>query len=122
MAFMARKEAHALDCLGADEVEECRRTQLHFLRDHLGCWGPDFGRRVGAVARHPLPAAAGGLLATWLEADMTALGVEPITRLTEPAARPVPEEDDSCGATCGSAACPPAVPVELASRNEGSPR
>lgn len=122
LAFMARKEAHALDCLGADEVDECRRTQVHFLRDHLGCWGPDFGRRVAAVARHPLPAAAGRLLATWLEADMAALGVEPIARLTEPAPRPTPDEEDSCGATCAPAACTSAVPVELVRRDEGGPR
>jgi len=122
MAFMARKEAHALDCLGVDEVDECRRTQVNFLRDHLGCWGPDFGRRVAAVARHPLPAAVGRLLATWLDADMAALGVEPIARLTEPAPRATFDDEDSCGATCAPAASTSAVPVQFIGRNEGAPR
>lgn len=122
MAFMARKEAHALDRLGADEVDECRRTQAHFLSDHLGCWGPDFGRRVSAVARHPLPTAAGQLLTTWLETDMAELGVEPIARFTEPAPRSVPAEDDSCGEACEPAACTSAVPVGLTRRDEGCPR
>lgn len=122
MAFMARKEAYALDCLGGDEVHECRRTQAHFLRDHLGCWGPDFGRRVAAVARHPLPVAAGRLLAVWLEVDMATLGVEPIAHLSEPAPRCAPDEDDSCGTTCEPASCMSASPVEFVRRDEGGAR
>ena len=122
IAFMARKEACALDCLGADEVDECRRTQVRFLRDHLGCWGPDFGRRVAAVAQHPLQAAVGRLLAAWLDADMAALGVEPITRLTEPTPRPTFDDDDSCGATCAPSACASGVPVQFIGPDEGSDR
>jgi len=106
-SFMARKEAHALEHLGADEVEECRRTSARFLSDHLGCWGPGFGRRVALVASDLALRGAGELLVAWLEADMEALGVAPTEHRSEPAPRPAPE-DDTCGAACFDAC----VPVE----------
>ncbi len=73
MGFMAHKEAHALEHLGPEQVAECRRTQSLFLRDHLGYWGPGFGRRVGLVAGQPLQRALGSLIADWLPARMEAL-------------------------------------------------
>lgn len=95
MSFMARKEAHALECLGPEHVDVCRRTQRLFLRDHLGCWGAAFGRRVAATAEPPYR-ALGTLLAAWLEKEMASYGVEPARRLDEP--QPFPEpEDGECG-------------------------
>lgn len=112
MAFMARKEAYALAELGHDQVTECRRTAASFLRDHLGCWGPDLGRRIVLVAHHEPLRAAGELLTAWLELDMTALEVAPAERLREPAPRPEPDDDDTCAAAGCLADCHP-VPVEL---------
>jgi len=109
MGFMARKEAHALEHLGPEHVEECRRTQAHFLRDHLGRWGPSFGRRVGALSEFPLFCTAGDLLARWLELDMSALDVEPDDRLDEPVPRLAPD-DGGCGIDSDRAV---GVPVEL---------
>lgn len=97
MGFMAHKEAHALEHLGSEQIEECRRTQAHFLRDHLGCWGPSFGRRVAVLAEAAPYTSVGSLLARWLDLDLTVLAVEPDARLDEPL--PQPERDEE---TCGA--------------------
>lgn len=96
MSFMARKEAFALDQLGRPEVEECRRTQRSFLRDHLGCWAPAFGVRLARVAQDPLYPGVGLLVAAWVSADMEETGVQPAEVLAEPVAWPVPD-DGTCG-------------------------
>lgn len=118
MAFMARKEAYALDNLGPDEVAECERTQAHFLRDHLGRWAPSFGRRMAEVAEHPAFVAMGRLLAAWVEADMAAWGVTPSDRLDEP--QPMePPDDGLCGIdfdTQGLPGEPASVPVSIGER------
>lgn len=122
LAFMARKEAYALEHLGADEVVECRRTTEHFLRDHLGCWGPDFGRRVGIVGATSSIGVVGELLAAWLDADLAALGVAPAQRLSEPAPRAAHEDDDTCGASdCTAGDCSAAVSVETGARRGSMP-
>lgn len=111
MAFMARKEAHALGVLGPDEVAECRRTQAHFLRDHLGCWGPAFGQRLRTFAPDGPYRVIGRLLHGWLELDIEASGVTPVRVLDEP--QPVPEPDDgSCGIDMGSFPSP-FTPVDV---------
>jgi len=113
VAFMARKEAHALTNLGPEEVEECRRTRDLFLRDHLGCWGPDFGRRVALVGGSTTIGTAGELLASWLEADLEALGITPTQRLSEPVPQPEPD-DGACGASeCASSGCGEPIAVEI---------
>ncbi len=121
VAFMARKEAYALEHLGSDEVAECRRTRDHFLRDHLGCWGPDFGRRVALVGGSTAIGTAGELLAAWLDADLEDLGITPAQRLTEPVPQPEPD-DDSCGATeCTSSGCSPPGAVEIGPTRKSAP-
>lgn len=96
MAFMARKEAYALDHLGAEQVEECRRTQVSFLRDHLGRWAPAFGRRLVAFCGFPFFETVGSLTERWIEVELEAWDAEPETRLESP--HPLPEPDDeSCG-------------------------
>lgn len=114
MAFMARKEAYALEHLGADEVDECRRTQVVFLRDHLGRWAPSFGRRLSTFSvEAPFP-AVGRLLALWIEAELEAWDVEPESVLDEPQPPP-PPEDEGCGLDASS--CPVAnadvTPLEI---------
>lgn len=116
MGMMALKEAYALEHLGPEEVAECRRTQRHFLRDHLGCWAPGFGRRLAASGEHELYQALGAALVRWVEADMSYLDVEPAAALSEPT---LPHEVDD--GTCGvETACidrgTGATPVELGER------
>ncbi len=95
-ALVSRKEIYALQHLGAEEVEVCQSTRGAFLRDHLGCWGPGFGRRVAAVADHGFYRRMGELTAEWIEADMASIGVT----AAEQADRPLPQdppEEFACG-------------------------
>lgn len=110
VAFMAQKEAVALEDRDLSRAAECRATQVAFLRDHLGCWGPGFGRRIALLARHPLHDVAGQLLERFIEADLEAYGIEPLARLDEPRARFEPD-DGSCGVSG-----PGATPVEIRGR------
>jgi TorA maturation chaperone TorD len=104
MSLLARKEAHAVRAGLAEPRDECRRTEAMFLRDHLGCWGPSFGRRVEQLAATPLYRSVGGLLTRWLEADMAALEVQPAFELDEPVGMPPQESDEEpCG--LGGVAC-----------------
>ncbi len=93
---LARKELHALLHLGSDEVEVCRLTRTLFLRDHLGCWGPAFGRRVAAVAGHPFYRSLGSLTAAWVEADLAASEIVPAENAEEPLPQQ-PFDDGGCG-------------------------
>lgn len=114
MGFMARKQAHALESLAGDQVEECQRTQAAFLRDHLGCWGPSLGQRIHRMAASPFYQAVGTLLARWLPEDMCALGVQPQRVLDEPLPAPPPDTDDApCGVTGADAACASGQLIEI---------
>lgn len=95
MSFMAAKEAYARAQLGDEQVEICQRTEALFLRDHLGTWGPGFGRRLWLVAEHELYRSIGLLLAQWLAADMDHLGVVPPDAAEKPLPEP-PPDDDAC--------------------------
>lgn len=111
LSFLARKEAYAIKNLGPDEIDECRRSQQHFLRDHVGCWLPGFAARLQIVADHRFFVATGSLLSTWLEVDLAWLGVEPATHLTD--VQPLPPPDDGlCGAEAGDL---PDTPVSIRS-------
>ncbi|MEO8423940.1 MAG: molecular chaperone TorD family protein [Actinomycetota bacterium] len=96
MGFMARKEAHAIRHLTPGRVKECRKTQRSFLTEHLGRWGPAFGRRLATIAEDPFFGAIGGLIAEWLELDMATMMIEPIERLDQPVPQAEPD-DGSCG-------------------------
>lgn len=97
-ALVSRKELYALQHLGPEEVEVCQSTRIAFLRDHLGCWGPGFGRRAAALADHPFYRALGNLTAAWIEADLAASGVIAAEQADRPLGQPPPEEM-GCG-TC----------------------
>lgn len=96
MSFLARKEAYAIENLGPEEVDECRRSQDHFLRDHVGCWVPGFAARLQIIADDPFYAGIGSLLSAWIETDLDWRGIEPAARLKEPQPLP-PPDDDGCG-------------------------
>ena len=96
MQFLSRKEAYALEHLGAERAAECRATQALFLRDHLGCWGPGMAKRMAAIASHPFFNALGLLLEAWLEHEMQALAVEPAELTVQPLPFP-PPTSEGCG-------------------------
>ena len=96
MAVVAKKEALALGAADSENASICRETGALFLTDHLGCWGPAFGRRATAVSTSDWYRALGELLALWIEAEFETLEVEP----SETADSPLPQEpldDGSCG-------------------------
>ncbi len=100
MSVLAFKEAYALENLGRHEAEITREAQSLFLRDHLGCWGPAFGRRVRARAggADSFYAAVGGLLTDWLTDECDRLDVVPARSMEEPRLDWPEPDDGACGA------------------------
>ncbi|MFN8036429.1 MAG: molecular chaperone TorD family protein [Acidimicrobiia bacterium] len=117
MGSMALKEAYAVEHLSPDHVEECRRTQRHFLRDHLGCWAGGFGRRLEALAEGELYRTLGAALARWIEADLAYLGVEAVAVFDEPHL-PGEMDDGACGLDGACFETTRDVPVALGPRRE----
>ncbi|MFP4512139.1 MAG: molecular chaperone [Acidimicrobiales bacterium] len=96
MAFMTHKQGVAIDELGPDEVEECHRTQVIFMRDHLGRWAGAFADRLAISAADEPYRMIGQLLRTWIELDCTSLGAVPEAYLDRPLP-PIPPDDGGCG-------------------------
>ncbi len=90
MGFLAQKQGLADSVGRVDAVQECIDTQALFLRDHLGAWGPDYGRRMAAVSAHPFFRSAGAFLTFWLEAEIERFGVIP----HDPDHLPIPDPHD----------------------------
>ncbi|MGE3844977.1 MAG: molecular chaperone [Vicinamibacterales bacterium] len=103
MGFLARKEAHALEYFGADELAVVREAQQLFMRDHLGCWGAEVGRRIEAQgARNELVyGALGRLLGAWVAEELERLGVAPAWRAEGPRIEWPEQDDGSCGTDIG---------------------
>ncbi len=78
LGFVAAKQARALADGLVDMADVCLDTQKSFLRDHIGAWGPEYGRRMAAVSHHAFYVALGEFLAAWLESDMVRLDVVPV--------------------------------------------
>lgn len=95
-SVLSRKELHALQELGPDQVQICRETLRAFLSDHLACWAPAFGRRAAAVATHPWYRILGELTALWVEAETEALGLTPVEQADDPLPQE-PPDDGTCG-------------------------
>lgn len=113
MAFVARKEVIALDMNMPGAATICQETADSFLRDHLGCWGIGFGRRVERLATAPYLVAAGRLLATWLESELANRGVVPADRFDAPipVAGQEPPEHDDADRWCGGSDAAQIIPV-----------
>ncbi len=106
MGFLAAKQVHAAAAGNSDNSELCLRSQESFLSDHLGGWGPEYGRRIAAVSDHAFYRSLGRFLSAWLDTEMDCLGVVPLAvdDIDGPRddAVPVPEpsmgwDDLSCG-------------------------
>ena len=75
LAFLARKEAHAVS-VGDDSMrEESRGATRLFLRDHLGRWGPAFGGRLAREDRENFYGALGRLCEAFVAAECARAGV-----------------------------------------------
>lgn len=123
MHFLTLKEAYAREVLGAPRVRQCRRAQALFLRDHLACWAPAFGRRVALLDPGGWYGRAGRLLAEWVETECQALCVQPAMAVAGPRL-PWPEPDDgTCGIadTTGDPCAGCAPPFSKDERHEAMP-
>ena len=86
MAFLCRKQAYAVEHLGAPRVGQVLRAQKLFLADHLGRWAGPLGRRIASQA--PMGhfyQLAGIALSEWTGGECASLGVRPEEVSGEPA-------------------------------------
>jgi DMSO reductase family type II enzyme chaperone len=77
LAFLARKEAHALETGDDGMLEETRKAQGLFLRDHLGRFVPSFTRRLRKEDPGGFYGALGALCLELVTFDCGRLGVTP---------------------------------------------
>jgi len=75
MAFLSRKEAHALDIDDTRMLEAARQGQRLFLREYLGQFAPAFGTQLERIDRGGFYGALGHVLKRWVEAECTRLNV-----------------------------------------------
>jgi hypothetical protein len=109
MAFLARKEAFALDRGDGDMLEQTRNAARLFLRDHLGRFAPALGEQLRRHDPDGFYGALGAVLASFVTGECGRAGVPAGPeglglRLEAP-------EDQApmlCGsaALCGAGGCP----------------
>ncbi|MEX2655584.1 MAG: molecular chaperone TorD family protein [Acidimicrobiia bacterium] len=99
MAVLMRKAAVALTEGRSEDAAICLDTAALFLRDHLGCWAPAYGRRIEMISDAPWYRSLGVLLAEWVDSEVAATGVAPVEIVEEPLPFDPPDDGD-CG-PCG---------------------
>jgi TorA maturation chaperone TorD len=105
MAFMCRKEIHALESKGTPRAAQVRRAERLFLADHLGRWAPVLARSiVDRACPGSLLSVAGAALARWVDEDCALLGAEP---------DPPAEAGDSLAGAAGSRTAGLIAPTEI---------
>jgi TorA maturation chaperone TorD len=102
MGFLARKEAFALETEDAEMLEQTRKAQRLFLRDHLGRFAPALGGRLQRADPGGFYGALGAVLHAFVSSDCerfkVSAGPEGLSlRLAAP--------DDVVPMACGSAGC-----------------
>jgi TorA maturation chaperone TorD len=75
LAFLLRKEAYAGVREDTSMLEATRAAIRRFLRDHVGRWGPGFGRALGRRDPEGFYGALGGLCALFVARECARSGV-----------------------------------------------
>lgn len=75
LSFLALKEAYALERQDSAMLEETRKAQRLFLRDHLGRFVPAFARRLAAEAKGGFYGLLGALCERLVARECQRLGV-----------------------------------------------
>jgi len=98
MFFLALKEAYALEHNDTAMLEETRKASRLFLRDHLGCFGPAFARKLAREDQGGFYGALGDLCFAFLSYECERVGVTagPVDLSLRPAT------DDRVPMACGS--------------------
>lgn len=96
MAFLAYKQAYALESDGEDKAEVCRLAQEKFLNDHLGRWVPFLTERLETAGSFYQKLAR--LTEMFLAVEVKTFGVKP-SKVENLA--PVPSESEAGCFSCG---------------------
>lgn len=96
MSVLALKEAYALARGHEDGLAVTQGAQVAFLTDHLGRWAEAFARAVREATPLPYYAVAAEVLATWVRAEIEALGATPAPLPAAPADGESDEEPFTC--------------------------
>jgi TorA maturation chaperone TorD len=110
LAFLARKEAYALERGGGALLEATQRATRRFLRDHLGRWGPGFGRTLARRDPDGFYGALGALAAAVITRECARAGVGAGPDLLRLRAVELPDAPAACGefVPAGAPGGPPA--------------
>jgi putative dimethyl sulfoxide reductase chaperone len=100
MAVLMRKIVASLQAGEFANAEICSEMAILFLRDHLGCWAPAYGRRVTTVSTSDWYRSLGALLTAWVELELDSEGVDPVEVVEQPLPFE-PPDDGMCG-PCGA--------------------
>lgn len=100
LAFLCRKEAHAMETGDGEALTEVRKAQRLFLRDHLGRFAPALGERLRREDPEGFYGVLGKVLRCFVEAECERLGVAAgsenlVLR---------PNDDDGAPMVCGGGA------------------
>lgn len=95
MHLLAYKEAWAAARGEEEGLAVCRRAEEAFLRDHLGRWLPELGRRVEALAGETPYAPVGRLAWAFVEDELGRFGVA-VSPHGAPSGEPDPDPPALC--------------------------
>jgi TorA maturation chaperone TorD len=110
LAFLARKEAYALEQGEASMLEATRQATRRFLRDHLGRWGPGFGRTLARRDPDGFYGALGLLAAAVVTRECARAGVAAGPDLLRLRAVDLSQAPAACGEAAPAGAPGPALP------------
>lgn len=99
--LLALKEGIARERGLKEQAKVCREGSRLFLREHLGRWAENIGRRIEVLAPGTAYAAFGGLLAAFAASEVETLKTGPVSRYQEVPNPPEPLDDEGCPAEAG---------------------
>ena len=114
LSFLALKEAYAIERDDAAMLEETRKAERLFMRDHLGRFLPAFTKKLSREATDGLYDALARLAWGFIAADCARFGVPqgPENLTLRPA------DDERVPMACGSGDCPAMLGVSELDESE----
>jgi len=96
MYVLTHKEAYALARDAVDKAQLCAETQVGFLQEHLGRWGPLFARLLGNKADAGLYQAVAHALEAFFALELERFGLDPVPPRRPPLGSVPLESELSC--------------------------
>jgi TorA maturation chaperone TorD len=97
LAFLARKEAHALTHDDPVMLDATGHAVGRFLRDHLGRWAPAFGRTLARQDPDGFFGTLGTLCATFVSHECARVGVPAGPEFVRLRSTSLPDAPAACG-------------------------